>query len=101
MKKILLTVLSAVVLLGVSVLSVDHYQKYQNKQTQNEQAAAAQKVDELTALKNADNKQYSELVGQFNALRVECEKGKAAYDTLTPVQKAKTAAPVCGAVLAQ
>ena len=98
MRKTLLIVLAVIAVLGVGVASVNHYQKYQNKK-HTEQAAVESK--QVADVKQAAATEYKALQGKYDSLRIECEKGAAAYATLTPFAKSKTPAPQCGPAVIQ
>lgn len=93
MKKILLIVLAVVAVLGVGVLSVDHYKNYQNKKAQDHKVAVDK---EVVAVKKAAGAEYASLQTAYDKMRLECEKGVAAYGLLTAFNKTKTPQPVCG-----
>lgn len=88
---------ASVAVIGSTALSVRHNQQYKNNQAQVQRVAVDKQVKESATIK-ADR---ITLVTTYNTLKTECDKGKAAYDALTPVQKTTTklSAPICGSVL--
>ena len=97
-RKAVLLVVAAVAVIGAGILSGYHYQNYKNQQnkiTQKALAVEASEDAELKALKAG----RAEVVTNYNILRIECEKGRAAYDALTNNQRTKVLIPICGAVL--
>ena len=100
MKKYLLIAVATLVVLGAGVLSALHYQKYQTKQVQ----AQVSKETKLTQELAVEKAKHAKLVGQYEKLRTECERGSGAYGSLTPAQAAKikvTTPPVCGPAVVQ
>lgn len=100
MKKAMLLAVVIAIVITTGGISVYRYNQYQNKQTQlrqAEQSAEDARLKEASAITATRDK----TVASYNSLRIECEKGKAAYDALTPVQKTatKVQSPFCGAVL--
>lgn len=99
-KKLLLVAGATIVVVSAGVTAVaanDQYRQYQSNQAAKEQAvqnAAAAETAKTRALADEQVKRLETWVVQ---LRVECEKGKAAYATLTPYQKTRVAAPSCAA----
>ena len=101
--KILAVVAVAAALAGVGVAVAHQGVKYQNKKHA-AQVAKDQKVTNLeTALKTEQAKTAKFSAG-YDHMRLECEKGRGAYDALTTLSKTKaaaTAAPVCGPAVLQ
>lgn len=95
MKKLLLLALATVVVGGGATLAVRHYNKYQNNEQAQTQAAVSAQADKVADLEAEVNKVRSELVTEVTRLRGECEKGRAAYDQLTTFAKSKVAVPQC------
>lgn len=97
MKKLLIIVVVAIVVVTGLAVAEDHYKNYQNKQ----EAQAPQ----LITVKQADQKvkdavtaaggEYQSLVVSYNQAVAECQKGVAAYAKLTSAQRVQTASPVC------
>lgn len=101
MKKLLLYIGVAILAVGVGAATAGHYANYQNKQAKpvptisvaqaNKEVADAQKaVTEASGV-------IKSLTAQYNAQVAECQKGKVAYDKLTPFVKTQTPAPTCAA----
>lgn len=91
MKKILLIALAAVVVVGGGVLAVRHYQTYKtNKQRSDAIAAHQAEVEQ-----QEQAQKLAQAVEDFQLQHTECLKGKAIYDTLPAVTKAKVQAPNC------
>jgi len=95
LKKSALLVGAAVLLAGAVTLSVRHYQDYQAEQNAKRQVVVDQQAKAIADLK-AD---VQVLAKAANDNRVNCEKGIAAYNLLSPVLKTKTPLPECGAVI--
>lgn len=95
MKKALLIVLAAVVVVGAGVLSVRHYRSYKNQQILKSQQTANVEAQKQAQEQQAQIARESELRGKIQRLVVECQKGKAIYDTLPAYTKAKVKAPTC------
>lgn len=94
--KSLVVVAVIVAILGVGVAVAHQGNKYQNKKAHDQQLVVDKQVADV---KTAAAAEYSSLQASYDKLRIECEKGKAAHDTLTALNKAKAAAtpaPVCG-----
>ena len=107
MKKKLLKSLAVaavvVVLLGGGVAVVHQGNKYQNKKVLAQQAQD-QKVAKLESELKAEQARSSKLSSAYDHERMECEKGRGAYDTLSTLSKARaaaTSAPVCGPAVLQ
>lgn len=99
MRKYLLFFGIAAAITIVAGLVGNHYNKYQTYKNNTEEAAAQAEAD---ALKQAETKfgiEREELVGLYNGLRVECEKGAAAYEKHTTFSKTTLEKPECGLVL--
>lgn len=94
-RKILLVALAAVVVLGAGVAATLHYEKYQNKKSAEAQATQQVEANKVAEVKAAADAEYQALVGRFNALRAECDKGKVAYDQLPTYLKNRVPSPVC------
>lgn len=92
-----LAVGAAVVVTGVGVLSVRHYEQYKKLRDHANQVTA-QQVAKAKASQEAFQVQ---LVAKYNALVGECQKGVVAYNALSPTVKVKVPAPSCSAQLAQ
>lgn len=82
-----------VVVAGASVLSVRHYQKYQNKQVQAAAVVEKKRADEVAE----QTAQYDHLAGEYRELLAECQKGMVAYGQLTATLKSRTPQPLCAA----
>lgn len=102
MKKLLLAAGVSIVSIAVVTASVNHYNTNQTNKTQEAQAVAnAQAVAVDAAVKAEQTKaaaQEALLVKKANAIRVECEKGMAAYETLSSYAKTTVDKPSCGTV---
>lgn len=99
MKKLLLTAVAVLAVLGAGVLSVRHYNQYQNLKNNTEQVAAQAEADASAEAEKRHVADRKEWVKDQNGLRVECEKGLAAYDSLTTFEKKALDEPDCGTVL--
>lgn len=94
MKKLLLISLAILLLAGAGAAVSRHHKNYQNKQTQDAVTAAVaaantKKDGEISDIKTS-------AAAEYDALRIECEKGIAAYGKLTPALQKTTPLPVCG-----
>lgn len=96
-KKTLFVVVVAVAVTAVSVLAVDHYQKYQNKHTPVATVTVAQRDADVAAVKQAAGGEFASLQASYTSLQAECEKGVAAYNALPVASKAKASLPQCAA----
>jgi hypothetical protein len=94
-KKTLFIVVVAIAVAAVGVLSVDHYQKYQNKHTPVATVTVAQRNADVAAVKQAAGGEYASLQASYTSLQAECEKGLAAYNALPVASKAKAPQPQC------
>lgn len=92
MKRLLFIGLAVVAVLTVGVLSVDHYQNYQNKKTHDHKVKVEKEVADVQQAAGAE---YKGLEASYNGLRVECEKGLAAYQKLSAFTQKTTPQPVC------
>lgn len=99
MRKALLTAVATFVVIGAGVLAVRHYNQYQNLQNNTEQAAAEAEANALAEAEKKHSADREAWVAEQNELRVECEKGKAAWDELTSFQRRAIEEPVCGLVV--
>lgn len=100
MKKILPVALAAVVVVGavmLAVLAVEHYKNYQNKNTQKGPTVEEQLRSDVSK-SQAETKLYKDA---YEQVRLECEKGRAAYDSLTVFAKRTQSQPVCGTAVLQ
>lgn len=93
-KKLIIAAVVVILLTG-SLVAVDwHYRETTQKNRQAEATAIQKQIAE-------NDKKLSDLQKTVNTrvqtLLTECQKGKAAYDALPAVTKAKVAAPVCQA----
>lgn len=91
MKKLFLIVLAMAVVAGASVLSVNHYQNYQNKKLQQEVADNQARIDVLNEARN----KIIRLESDNQELLAECQKGMVAYGQLSTSVKSKTPQPLC------
>ncbi len=96
MKKKLIIALSVAlalaILVGGSVAIASRYNQYKHNKiiaAQNETKVREKAQAEQAAF-------YKTLQAKYDAERIECEKGRAIFETLTPVVQKKVAAPVCG-----
>lgn len=97
MKKLLLSALATLLVVGAGFAVAGHYADYQNKQAKPEPTISVAQADKKVAnVKAAATTDHQALVAQYNAQVTECQKGKVAYDKLTPAIKAQTPAPTCG-----
>lgn len=97
LKKVLIIALAVAVLAGVGVLSVQHYRQYKNKQDHAKAVTAQNVAIEQKAVIDHQTR----LQAAYDKLYVECGKGKAAYDQLPALTKAKTPLPDCGSAVVQ
>lgn len=99
MIKLITIVLVAVVLVSAGFLSVKHYNEYKNNK-QHDTAVAQKAASEAQAKEQASaTAERAKIVKEYDALRLECEKGQGAYYKLTPAVAKTTPAPVCKAAL--
>lgn len=75
---------------------MNHYKNYQNKQAENAKVAAEQELARVSQERDAEAQKVAQLVEAHNTVRVECEKGAAAYDLLSSFAQSQTPQPVCG-----
>lgn len=102
MKKLLLTAGAVVAVAGGSVLAVQHYQDYQNKKGEPTKVYSQSEVDfKVNSVKSAAAAEYQALVVKYNGQVAECQKGQAAYDSLTAFGKSKVADPQCAPPVVQ
>lgn len=96
MKKLMLLVsvvaLLAIATVGVKVASDRYHDHQKQKQAQ---APKTVPLSQFQALETTTSGELTSLQTDNGRLLAECQKGSAAYALLTPVQKAKTPAPVC------
>jgi len=103
MKKYLLIIVAALVVLGAGVAVSLHYKKYQNKQV-HAQRVQEDKEARLAQELEAEKAKNASLLTQYETVRIECEKGLGAYGLLNTIQTAQigvTEAPVCGPAVVQ
>ena len=97
MKKYLLSVAVILALVILTMASIDHYQDYQKKpvivvaQVDTEKQQLREQVEAL-------DKQSTETLTENTRLLAECEKGKVAYEKLTPFAKTQAQVPNCSPV---
>jgi hypothetical protein len=82
MKKLILGVAAALAVGSVGVATAHQNQKYQNNKVHEAKVQQSKAQAVQAALKQHDDA----LQGAYDQSRVECEKGLAAYATLTPLQ---------------
>jgi len=101
MKKLLLTAVTALVIVGAGVLSVRHYNQYQTYKNNTVEAAASAEADAVAQAKSEAAVVREQFRKLHDQLRVECEKGLEAYESLTSFEKKSLEKPQCGKVLVQ
>jgi uncharacterized low-complexity protein len=100
-KKLLIVAGASVLALGaVTAVTVD-YNQYKNNQNKVALVAQRKAAEKAEAEAKATAAERKALVDQLNAQVAECKKGAAVYAQLTPFQKARVAAPVCGTPVVQ
>ena len=92
MKKIITLAVVALVAIGAGVLSMRHY----NQNKPNKVNAAQSEIDRLTQELEAERAKSALYLTKYDVERIECEKGKAAYDILSTAQAKRLHAPQCG-----
>lgn len=97
MKILLLAVVGVALLFGGGSLVADHYNKYQNKKERDNVAA----VQAEAQREQAEKARVQRLEDAYTKMRMECEKGIAAYDKLTPFTQKTSPRPVCGPAVVQ
>ncbi len=101
MKRILYTLAAAIIVAGIAVLSVQHYNQYLESQQVQLQLSAAEIANQAAEAQAAHIRSQQALIEAFNKLRLECQKGVEAYQELLPIDKAKLTIPDCGLELVQ
>ncbi len=96
MKKLLLSVVAIVAITVGGWLAADHYQNYQNKNQAKQQVVVDAKASEIAQIRLSAAAETREWKNKYSAQVTECQKGKAAYDSLSAFSKSKMAAPQCG-----
>lgn len=99
MKKLFigLVVIVAIALVAVLGFAVDNkYRQYQNNKFEADRVAAEQKTAEIASIREASAAQVEKATAAYQNERLECLKGRAAYDVLTNSAKAQIPAPNCG-----
>ena len=98
---VVIVLLVVVAIANVVTAVNDHYDRQnKNNNTQIEtipKSESDKKIEEVTSAAATD---YKALVDRFNLQTTECEKGKVAYDKLTPLAKTQTPAPTCAPAVA-
>ncbi len=88
-----------ILLVAVVIILVFSIRSFQNKQNINKQRNEVTAVAQLAIEHKQNSKARAELVELHNKLRVECEKGKAAYNALTEIKATDISSPDCGLII--
>lgn len=91
-KKLTLIVVAAGAVVGVAVLSSNHYNRQARANEAQAQAVAVQEADNAKA-KQAELEQAR---SNYELIRVECEKGVNAWNQLPSYLRKTVQAPICG-----
>lgn len=90
-------ILGLVLLVGTAgVLSINHYNEYQNKQAHESQAKAETEAANRQKEVEAAKAHEARVLEQYTQTRLSCEKGLGFYAKLTSFQKGNETAPNCG-----
>lgn len=83
---------AALLAAGGVVITSQHYEKYQTKQTQEAAVAAEQEAKEDQQAQATEAK-LSKVLVQYEQTRLECEKNKGTYARLTAFQRQSVSPP--------
>lgn len=102
MKKLLIFLLPGLILAGGGVAAAGQYNTYQDKQDAVHQAEV-KKQAAIVKAKDVAEATVTKLSTAYSAVNIECQKGLASYNALTPVVRTqkKLPAPVCGPAVVQ
>lgn len=97
MKKLLLSAVAIVLVIGIGAAVAAHYQNTKNKNVvTSEPTVSVKEADKrVQDAKTAAGAEYQSLVVKYNTAVAECQKGVGAYAKLTAFVKGQTAQPVC------
>lgn len=93
MKKVLISLVAIGAILGLLVLSNEHYANTQAQSKQNNNTVV--EVSNLSAKLLKAEESLTQIQTQYNALKAECEKGLSAYNELTQITQTQVQAPIC------
>lgn len=101
MRKYILAVLVVATAVAAMGLTVNHYKNYQTLKTNTEEAEA---LAEKNAVLEAEGRFIVErqaMNEKYNDLRLQCERGLAAWNELSTFAQRTLEEPQCGLVLVQ
>lgn len=94
-KKTIITVVLALVIVGATGAVAYHYSTTTLKKRQAENAAIQNQIADVSKKVKSLETDQAKLSAENARVLSECQKGEVAYATLPAISKAKVQAPVC------